>query len=107
MQVTDTMHAVVRQTGGEVFAFASLLLTLVLVGVTIWAQRQINRLQTTNNDLQAEHAKLQREFNQMEAQYEAERRAADTIRDEEHERAVDAQIGAEAYVVRRMLRAWI
>ncbi len=107
VQVDDTLHAVVRQTGGEVYAFAALFLTLVLVGVTIWAQRQVHRLQTTNNDLQAEHAKLQREFNHMEAQHEAERRAADTMRHEEHERAVDARISAEAYVVRRTVRGWI
>jgi len=96
VQVGDTLHAVVRQTGGEAYVVASLVLTVVLVGVTIWAQRQINRLQTTNNNLQAEHAKLQRDVNQREAE-----------RDEEHERAVDAAVGAEAYVVRRTIRAWV
>lgn len=107
VQVRDTLHAVVRQTGGEGYVFASLFLTFVLVGVTIWAQLRINRLQTTNNDLQAEHAKLQREFNQMEAQHEAERRAAERQRQQDHQRATDTRISGIAYALRRQLRSWL
>ena len=107
VQVTDTLHAVVRQTGGEWYFIGTLVLTGALIAVTVWAHRQMHRLQQRNTDLQADHAKVQREFNEMQAQHEAERRAAEKKREEERQRAVDARVSGVAYAVRRQLRSWL
>jgi len=107
VQVTDTVHAVVRQTGGEGLLIGSLVLTAALVGVTLLAHVQMHRLQERNNALQADHAKLQREFNDMQARQEHERRRIDQQRDEEHRRAVDARISAVAYALHHQLQSWL
>jgi hypothetical protein len=90
VQVPDTIHAVVRQKGG-MYEWATLALTLALILVTFFTQRRSSR--------------LQRDFNDMQAQHERERREADQKRDDERRRAVDAKISGVAYVLRRQLNA--
>jgi len=82
VQVPDTLHAVVRQTGGEWYLVGNLVLAAALILVTVILQRR--------------SIGLQRAFNN-----------ADRKRDDVRERAVDARISAEAYVVRRTIRGWV
>jgi hypothetical protein len=114
VQVGDTLHAVVRQTGGGAYALTNVLLATALIGVTVWAHRRTHAVERRNSELeqknvelQERNVELQRQFNETQVAHEKERRADEARRNEEHQRAVDAQIGAEAYVVRRMIRAWI
>lgn len=106
VQVRDTLHAVVRQTGGEWYLIGTLVLTAALIGVTVWTHRQMHRLQKRNTDLQAEHARLQREFNEMQVQHEKERREAERQREEEQRRATGARISGTAFALRRQLISW-
>lgn len=106
VQVGDTLHAVVRETGGEWYLIGTLVLTAVLIGVTIWTHRQVHRLQVRNTDLQGEHAKLQRELNEMHAQHESQQREDQRRRDEEQRRATDARSSGIAFALRRQLISW-
>ena len=93
VQINDTLHAVVRQTGGEAYVIGNLVLSATLIVVTIILQARSN--------------KLQRDLKEMEERHERERRAADTKRDEAQRRATDARISGIAFAVRRQLISWI
>ncbi len=93
VQVGDTLHAVVRETGGEGYVIGNLVLSAILIVVTVILQARSNR--------------LQRDLKEMEERHEGERRAADTKRDEAQRRATDARISGIAFALRRQLISWI
>ena len=49
-QVGDTLHAVVRQTGGEGYVIGNLVLSAILIVVTVILQARSNKLQRDLKD---------------------------------------------------------
>ena len=103
LQVRDTV--VVRETGDHLDAWATVLVTAALVAATVIASVRVERLQKRNNEVQQNHADLQREFNEMQAQQERGRRVMEDRLAKEHRMAVDAKLSGVAYALRRQLRA--
>lgn len=98
--LADTVQAVVRQTGGQEYTIATLVLTGVLIVATILLQIQSNRVQR-------DQANLQRAMIDMQDRHETERRSIENHRERERERAVDARISAIAFAVKRQIQSWL
>jgi hypothetical protein len=100
VSLPDPLRGEVRQINGGWDAIASLVLAAALLLVTIKAHLDIRGLHRVQ-------AKLQQEYNDMEARHEADRRESEGQRALERRRAVDARISATAYAVRRQIRSWL